>query len=136
MIQSPYNYQNNDARFRDVKYNAKPVILIEEVDTGIPLDRAICKVFGYDHNKVFGGRRFRDQVVPRQIFMYVLRVVKKYSYSNIGELAMGDGKKKYDHTTAMHAKKTVENLMDTDNKFKSDMSVLMSMVRNGLVKLP
>lgn len=135
-MNSPYNYTNNTEKFRDVKYNAKPVILIEEVDTGMPLERAICKVFGYDHKKVFGGRRFRDQVVPRQIYMYVLRVVKKYSYANIGVLARGDGKKMYDHTTVMHAKKTVENLMDTDKKFKSDMSVLMSMVRNGLVKLP
>lgn len=134
-MNSPYNYANAD-KYREVRYNGKPMIYIEEVDTGMPLERAICKVFGFDHNKVFGGRRFREQVVPRQIFMYVLRVVKKYSYSNIGELAMGDGKKKYDHTTAMHAKKTVENLMDTDKKFKSDMSVLMSMVRNGLVKLP
>lgn len=134
-MNSPYNYANAD-KYREVRYNGKPIIYIEEVDTGMPLERAICKVFGFDHKKVFGGRRFRDQVVPRQIFMYVLRVVKKYTYANIGVLAAGDGKKKYDHATAIHAKKTVENLMDTDKKFKSDMSVLMSMVRNGLVKLP
>lgn len=134
-MNSPYNYANAD-KYREVRYNGKPIIYIEEVDTGMPLERAICKVFGFDQKKVFGGRRFRDQVVPRQIYMYVLRVVKKYSYANIGVLARGDGKKMYDHTTVMHAKKTVENLMDTDKKFKSDMSVLMSMVRNGLVKLP
>lgn len=134
-MNSPYNYANAD-KYREVRYNGKPIIYIEEVDTGMPLERAICKVFGFDHKKVFEGRRFRDQVVPRQIYMYVLRVVKKYSYANIGVLARGDGKKKYDHATVMHAKKTVENLMDTDKKFKSDMSVLMSMVRNGLVKLP
>lgn len=134
-MNSPYNYANAD-KYREVRYNGKPIIYIEEVDAGMSLERAICKVFGFDQKKVFGGRRFRDQVVPRQIYMYVLRTVKKYTYANIGVLARGDGKKMYDHTTVMHAKKTVENLMDTDKKFKSDMSVLMSMVRNGLVKLP
>jgi chromosomal replication initiator protein len=60
--------------------------------------------------------RKREIVQARQVAMYFSKSLTKSSLATIG--AQIGGK---DHATVLHACKTVNNLMDTDKHFKSQM---------------
>jgi chromosomal replication initiator protein len=58
--------------------------------------------------------RKREVVQARQIAMYFSKSLTKSSLANIGMHCGGK-----DHATVLHACRTVNNLMDTDKKFRS-----------------
>jgi chromosomal replication initiator protein len=60
--------------------------------------------------------RKREIVQARQVAMYFSKSLTKSSLAKIG--AQIGGK---DHATVLHACKTVNNLMDTDKHFKSQI---------------
>jgi chromosomal replication initiator protein len=71
------------------------------------------------HEQLLSNTRKREIVQARQIAMYLSKNYTKYSAVQIG--AQIGGK---DHTTVLHACKTVQNLMDTDKIFKRTMQNL------------
>jgi len=60
--------------------------------------------------------RKREIVQARQIAMYFSKSLTKASLSTIGSVI---GNK--DHATVLHACKTVNNLMETDKRFKAQV---------------
>ena len=70
-------------------------------------------------------KRTRAIARPRQIAMYLARELTQLSLPEIG-VAFGDR----DHTTVLHACKTIENLRNIDNVINSDFNLLNQTLRN------
>ncbi len=79
----------------------KEGIIIEEV----------CKYFEVNLELLRRRKRNRYIVEPRQVCMYFLSKYTKISLKEIGEKLGG-----YDHTTVIHAKNTISNLIATGNQ--------------------
>lgn len=70
-------------------------------------------------------KRTRAIARPRQIAMYLARELTQLSLPEIG-VAFGDR----DHTTVLHACKTIENLRNTDSTINADFNLLNQTLRN------
>jgi len=93
---------------------------IEEINNHKKLDLAfkmLCNYFGYEPDSVRQKTRKREIVVMRQIFYYF---AKQHMNRRISLSEMG-GYLKQDHTTVLHAHKTIQNLIDTDKSFALEM---------------
>lgn len=81
------------------------------------IQKVVCDYFNLPIELIKSKTRKREVVQARQIAMYFAKSMTKSSLSNIG---MNLGGK--DHATVLHACRTVNNLMDTDKKFKGYIS--------------
>lgn len=70
-------------------------------------------------------KRTRAIARPRQLAMYLARELTQFSLPEIG-VAFGDR----DHTTVLHACKTIESLRNTDPVIKGDFNLLSQTLRN------
>jgi chromosomal replication initiator protein len=80
------------------------------------IQKVVCEYFGLPGDVLHTKTRKREIVQARQIAMFFSKSMTKSSLSTIGSLIGGK-----DHATVLHACKTVNNLMDTDKRFKSQM---------------
>ena len=69
------------------------------------------------------NRRTQTIARPRQIAMYLSKMLTTKSYPEIGNSFGGR-----DHTTVMHAVKRVEELMARDQEFADDVELLRTML--------
>ncbi len=77
------------------------------------IQKVVCDYFGMPVGLIASKTRKREIVQARQIAMYFAKLMTKSSLSTIGSRI---GSK--DHATVLHACKTVNNLIDTDKRFK------------------
>lgn len=80
------------------------------------IQKTVCEYFGLPTDVLQTKTRKREIVQARQIAMFFSKSLTKSSLSTIGSVI---GSK--DHATVLHACKTVNNLMDTDKRFKSQI---------------
>jgi len=93
---------------KDIFINKKHDILIEEIQ------KEICLYFGIPDDLLRGKSRKKEIAYARQIAMYLSKELTRYSLKSIG-LHFGGR----DHTTVIHAIRTIENLFkDTSNNEK------------------
>jgi chromosomal replication initiator protein len=78
------------------------------------IQKVVCNYFNMSVEKLNSKTRKREVVQARQIAMYFAKSMTKSSLASIGASIGGK-----DHATVLHACKTVNNLMDTDKRFKS-----------------
>lgn len=93
--------------------------LVKNIHKDISIDyilKSVCEYFGITVDSLHNKTRKREIVQARQIAMYFAKMLTKSSLSTIGSVI---GQK--DHATVLHACKTVNNLMDTDKRFKSQV---------------
>ena len=74
-------------------------------------------------SEMFSARRSRDIARPRQVAMYLAKNLTSLSYPDIGRQFGGR-----DHTTVMHAVKTIESLSKSDGQFAEDVQLLKSIL--------
>lgn len=72
--------------------------------------------YGIDPSHKMDKNRKREIVQARQVSMYFCKGLTKESLAIIGDEIGGK-----DHSTVLHACKTVNNLMDTDRVFKGQV---------------
>ena len=77
------------------------------------IQKVVCNYFNMTVDKLNSKTRKREVVQARQIAMYFAKNMTKASLASIGASIGGK-----DHATVLHACKTVNNLMDTDKRFK------------------
>ncbi len=77
------------------------------------IQETVCNYFNINVEQLKSKTRKREIVQSRQIAMYFAKTLTKSSLATIG--AQIGGK---DHATVLHACKTVNNLLDTDKRFK------------------
>ncbi|MFC2104396.1 chromosomal replication initiator protein DnaA [Bacteroidota bacterium] len=80
------------------------------------IQKVVCDYFSLSADLLQSKTRKREIVQARQIAMYFSKALTKSSLASIGALIGGK-----DHATVLHACKTVNNLMDTDKRFKSQI---------------
>lgn len=74
-------------------------------------------------SEMFSARRSRDVARPRQVAMYLTKNLTSLSYPDIGRQFGGR-----DHTTVMHAVKTIESLSKSDDQLAEDVQLLKSIL--------
>lgn len=90
------------------------LITANKVEISIPeIQKTVCNYFKISPELLLSRSRKRELVQARQIAMYLSKNLTNNSLTTIG--AQTGGK---DHTTVLHACKTVRDLMDTDKIFK------------------
>jgi len=80
------------------------------------IQKIVCDFFELPLEVLKSKTRKREVVQARQLAMYFSKQFTKSSLSNIGMHCGGK-----DHATVLHACITVNNLMDTDKKFKAQV---------------
>jgi len=97
-------------------------ILREENLSRITIETIQKKVVDYYHLRMadmLSRRRPANIAFPRQVAMYLSRMLTEHSLQEIGGAFGGR-----DHGTVIHACKTVENMMDQDTSIKSAVEFL------------
>ncbi len=77
------------------------------------IQKVVCDYFDLPIDMLKSKTRKREVVQARQIAMFFAKQMTKSSLANIGMQCGGK-----DHATVLHACKTVNNLMDTDKRFR------------------
>lgn len=80
------------------------------------IQKVVCNYFSMSVDLLSSKTRKREIVQARQIAMYFAKCMTKASLASIGASIGGK-----DHATVLHACKTVNNLLETDKRFKSDL---------------
>ncbi|MGB2159159.1 MAG: chromosomal replication initiator protein DnaA, partial [Candidatus Puniceispirillaceae bacterium] len=73
--------------------------------------------------EMFSARRARNIARPRQVAMYLAKTLTSFSYPEIGRQFGGR-----DHTTVMHAVRTIEGLVTSDERIAEDVQLLRSLI--------
>jgi chromosomal replication initiator protein len=89
------------------------------------IKKIVCEFFELTPDKLLSNTRKREIVLSRQIAMYLSKNHTKYSSAQIGDQIGGK-----DHTTVLHAWKTVKNLIETNKAFKKTMDDLETRLLN------
>lgn len=80
------------------------------------IQKLVTEFYGLSVDQLKSKTRKREIVQARQISMYYAKNMTKASLKSIGTYFGGR-----DHSTVIHACQTVNDLMDTDKKFKNDV---------------
>lgn len=88
------------------------------------IQKLVCDYFGISIDMVKSKTRKREIVQARQISMYFAKDLTKSSLKTIGMHFGGR-----DHSTVIHACQTVNDLIETDKKFKLDVDELSKRIK-------
>lgn len=87
----------------------------------------VCNELQVDINRVLRSKsRRRQWVIPRQVICYILCHNTTMSLKDIGEFLNPDHP--YDHTTVIHGRETIRDLMETDEAIASIVSKVFQRV--------
>ncbi|MFN4084146.1 MAG: chromosomal replication initiator protein DnaA [Bacteroidia bacterium] len=92
------------------------------------IQKLVCDYFTIPVDQVKSKTRKREIVQARQISMYYAKDLTKSSLKTIGMHFGGR-----DHSTVIHACQTVNDLMETDKKFRADMEEIGKRIKMNLV---
>ncbi|MBN1111474.1 MAG: chromosomal replication initiator protein DnaA [Bacteroidales bacterium] len=88
------------------------------------VQKIVCEYFSLTPEQLREKTRKREIVQARQIAMYFSKSLTKASLASIGSQIGGK-----DHATVLHACKTVSNLLETDKRFKSNLTEIEKKLR-------
>lgn len=87
------------------------------------IQKRVSAHYGVRISEMFSARRARNIARPRQIAMYLAKNLTSLSYPEIGRQFGGR-----DHTTVMHAVKTIEALTKSDAQLCEDVALIKSIL--------
>lgn len=111
-----WNFKTDVINCAIVNMHVEKVMNISNMTVKSQIDSFIKEVFikeGIDICYIKDRSRLREKVITRQICMYLLVKLTRLSLSQIGYLFNKD------HSTVLHAKKTIQDLIDTDKEMKN-----------------
>ena len=85
------------------------------------IQRAVCAAFEIRMVELVSERRFKEWVLPRQVAMYLCKVMSPRSLPDIGRRFGGR-----DHTTVLHAVRKIEALIQTDPDIAATIAEIRS----------
>lgn len=88
------------------------------MEYGVVLENVI-KVFPCTELDIISTSRVRESVVPRQMCMYFL---SKYTTQSLKRIGQHFGNR--DHSTVIHAKDAISDMIDTDRSFKTKFDII------------
>jgi len=88
---------------------------------GIPnIQKVVADYYGLQIKEMLGAKRTRSLARPRQMAMALAKELTEHSLPEIGDAFGGR-----DHTTVLHACRTIRALMETDGKLREDWEKLI-----------
>ena len=120
------------------RHSFEPQISIERIDeilghiyrTGEPkrvriedIQRIVARHYNVSKTELLSNRRTRTIVKPRQVAMYLSKVMTPRSLPEIGRRFGGR-----DHTTVLHAVRKIEDLSGTDNTLAQELELLRRLI--------
>jgi chromosomal replication initiator protein len=87
------------------------------------IQRIVAKHHSVSRQDLVSARRTRNVVVPRQIAMYLAKVLTPRSLPEIGRRFGGR-----DHTTVLHAVRKIDELVKTDERLAQEVELLRRML--------
>ena len=103
---------------RDLLRSNERVVSVDEIQ------KRIAEHYNIKLSDMVSSRRTRSIARPRQIAMYLAKSLTSKSLAEIGRKFGGK-----DHTTVMHAIKSVEKLTQTDSEIAEDLHILSKMLQ-------
>jgi chromosomal replication initiation ATPase DnaA len=91
------------------------------------IQRVVCSYYWLTRTELLSQRRTAKVVLPRQVAMYLVRIITDKSYPEIGR-AFADR----DHTTILHACNRIAAQMATDAVLAADVAELRRRLEGGL----
>ena len=88
-------------------------ITVEEIQ------KSVANHYNIKNSEMHSDRKSRNIARPRQIAMYLAKDMTSYSLPEIGRKFGGR-----DHTTVMHAIKTINNLSKEDSSIQEDIDII------------
>jgi chromosomal replication initiator protein len=88
------------------------------------IQKTVADYFKIKVADMYSQRRTRAIARPRQVAMWLARELTPHSLPEIGDAFGGR-----DHTTVMHACRTIADLRRTDNTLNNDLHVLMQTIK-------
>ncbi len=101
--------------------------IVQDIDVEVNIDyiqKYVSNYFDVSIELLKAKTRKREIVVARQVAMYLAKKHTNMSLKSIGYHFGGR-----DHSTVIHAISTVEDIMETDVKFKSQMDEILKQVK-------
>ena len=86
----------------------------------------ICEFYHITLDEIKSKSRKREHVLARQVAMVYLKEKTDYSLKRIGSLF-----ENRDHSTVIHALKSIQDLLDTDKKFVEQQSQIIELLPAG-----
>jgi chromosomal replication initiator protein len=119
LIGSDINLALTQDILKDLLRSNERIVTIEEIQ------KKISEHYNVRQADMTSARRLRAVARPRQIAMYIAKVLTPRSLTEIGRKFGGK-----DHTTVMHAIKKVEQLCKIDNELFEDIKLLTRSLQN------
>ncbi|WP_204244766.1 chromosomal replication initiator protein DnaA [Parasphingorhabdus marina] len=110
----PITRELAEEQLSDILSACRRRITIDEIQ------RTVCEYYRLDRNEMSSKRRARAVARPRQVAMYLAKVMTPRSYPEIGRKFGGR-----DHSTVIHAVKLVEQLRGEDTEMDNDVRMLL-----------
>lgn len=88
------------------------------------IQKTVADYFKIKVSDLFSKKRTRQIARPRQVAMWLAKNLTSQSYPSIGEAFGGR-----DHTTVLHAVRTIEALRAKDNELNHDVHVLLQVLK-------
>jgi chromosomal replication initiator protein len=89
------------------------------------IQKTVCDYYKIKVAELFSKKRTRAIARPRQIAMWLCREVTSHSFPEIGDAFGGR-----DHTTVIHAVKTIDSLRTKDSELNHDLHVLLQVLKS------
>jgi chromosomal replication initiator protein len=112
------NLENTHEILRDLLRSSERVISIEEIQ------KKVAEHYNIKMSDMSSIKKTRSIARPRQVAMYLSKNLTNKSFMEIGRKFGGK-----DHTTIMHAIKTIEGLKSTDNEIAEDLHILSKILQ-------
>lgn len=110
----PVSLQLAEEQLTDILSANRRRITIDEIQ------RTVCQFYRVDRSEMASKRRARAVVRPRQVAMYLAKVLTPRSYPEIGRKFGGR-----DHSTVIHAVRLIEDLRTRDADMDGDVRTLL-----------
>lgn len=95
----------------------------------------ICKFYNTDSRFVFRESRKMRVIYLRHLFFYLVKsTYREITYREIQEFCLNYKRFKVDHATILHAKKQIQNRIDTDADVRSDVQYLLMNIKDAHTK--
>ena len=117
-LDGPEGFEELDKMLRHlIKSGDQKRVRIENIQ------RVVARQFNVARNDLLSNRRTQQIVRPRQIAMYLSKVMTPRSLPEIGRRFGGR-----DHTTVLHAVRKIEDLMSQDHKLAQEIELLKRLI--------
>ena len=97
----------------------------EKMITNEVIQKLVAESFGVKMSDLKSKRRTKNVVLPRQVAMYLCRMLANSSLPEIGQFFGGK-----DHSTVIHAIKTIEEKKEKDSELKARIELLIKHLKS------